>query len=125
MQHCKESVSLTFSPTLYFGPDFGVTGSVPALMLLDVSDSPLLGVGDGSLFTPPSCFLEARGLEVVLLEILGDTGGLCFTGDVWSSPSDFRRFGSETISSVESSLLLDLALEETGWEGERRGKVMN
>ena len=85
-------------------------------MLLDVSDSPLLGVGDGSLFTPPSCFLETRGLEVVLLEILGDTGGLCFTGDVWSSPSDFRRFGSETTSSVESSLLLDLALEETGWE---------
>ena len=53
---------------------------MPVLTLLDASDSPLLGVGEGSLFRPPSCFLEPRGLEVVLLEKFFGVGGLFFAG---------------------------------------------
>ena len=72
------------------GPaDFGVESSAPALILLDVSDSPLLGVGEGSRFGPPSNFLDTRGLEVVLREIWVEEGGLCFTVPP-TSPSDFR-----------------------------------
>ena len=48
-----------------FGPPSG-----PALMLLDASDSPLLGVGEGSrLWGAPSDFREATGLEVVLCDM--------------------------------------------------------
>lgn len=50
------------------GPDdFGVDPSAP--ILLDASDSPLLGVGEGSRFDPPSNFLDARGLVVVLRDV--------------------------------------------------------
>ena len=80
-------------------------------MLLDVSDSPLLRVGEGSRFGVPSDFLDVRGLEEVLRE---DAFFFCFRTPPRSSPSDFLLFASVTESSVESSLLklfgLDLEL---------------
>ena len=84
-----------------------------ALMLLEASESPLLGVGEGSRFGPPevgSDFLAGRGLEDVLRDVGVAVGGLILT-DPSSSPSDFRLFALEMANSVESSLLVLLGLD--------------
>ena len=82
---------------------------VSALTLLEASESPLLGVGEGSRFCAPSPsdFREARGLDVVLCEV---EGGLIFIVSP-SSPSDLRLLALETEISEESSLLVLFGLD--------------
>ena len=90
------------------GPlDLGVEISAPVKKtLLEASDSPLLGVGEGSLFRGASDFLEARGLEVVLREVWAERDGLCLMVSVTAiSPSDLRLLALVVGNSVESSLL--------------------
>lgn len=87
--------------------DFGVEEiSGPVLILLEASDSPLLGVGDGSLLRAASDFLEVRGLEVVLRDVWMERDGFCFMASPPAiSPSDFRLLALVTGISVDSSLL--------------------
>lgn len=116
---------LTFSPILNEGSlVLGVEFS--ALMLLEASESPLLGVGEGSRFgTPVSDFLEARGLEEVLCDVGAVAGGLILTAPA-SSPSDFRLLALETEISVESSLLVLLGLDlELGVWRERKSNILH
>ena len=95
-------------------------------MLLEASESPLLGVGEGSRFgIPASDFLEARGLEEVLCDVGVMAGGLILTAPA-SSPSDFRLLALETEISVESSLLVLLGLDlELGVWRERKFKYLS
>lgn len=87
----------------------GVESSPPVLTL--ASDSPLLGVGEGSRFEAPFDFLEARGLEVVLRDECMDEGDRLFTTPTGISPSDFRLFAVVDEISVESSLRVLFGLD--------------
>ena len=78
-------------------------------MLEEASESPLLGVGDGSRFGG-SDFREARGLGEVLWEAGAEEGGLILAVSP-SSPSDFRLLALEMEISVESSLRVLLGLD--------------